>query len=136
MLHWQDVEKDYNPKDLAKFLLCQNPELLQQNVSIQPALNRSVFYLCVIKHSESVVCTCKHLEEKMLNLLVGLLSVDYDAEESLLPDEYERPLSQGELRKTIMKRVSATKSALIHSSNCLLIVILSTFLIWFSEYDP
>ncbi|TMS18821.1 Outer dynein arm protein 1 [Larimichthys crocea] len=35
----EDLEKDYNPKDLAKFLLGQNPELLQQNVSIQPAID-------------------------------------------------------------------------------------------------
>lgn len=39
-LFLQDLEKDYNPKDLAKFLLGQNPELLQQNVSIQPAIDR------------------------------------------------------------------------------------------------
>ncbi|XP_019118474.1 coiled-coil domain-containing protein 114 isoform X1 [Larimichthys crocea] len=38
-LNSKDLEKDYNPKDLAKFLLGQNPELLQQNVSIQPAID-------------------------------------------------------------------------------------------------
>ncbi|XP_018556179.1 coiled-coil domain-containing protein 114 [Lates calcarifer] len=37
-LNSKDLEKDYNPKDLAKFLLGQNPEL-QQNISIQPAVN-------------------------------------------------------------------------------------------------
>uniref|UniRef100_A0A3B4WS16 Outer dynein arm docking complex subunit 1 n=1 Tax=Seriola lalandi dorsalis TaxID=1841481 RepID=A0A3B4WS16_SERLL len=66
----KDLEKDYNPKDLAKFLLGQNPELLQQNISIQPAVNRS-----------------------------------YDEEESVVTDEEERPLSQGELRRRIMKAV-------------------------------
>ncbi|KAL6111933.1 odad1 [Pungitius sinensis] len=35
----KDLEKDYNPKDLAKFLLGQNPELLQQTVSIQPEIH-------------------------------------------------------------------------------------------------
>ncbi|XP_029007956.1 coiled-coil domain-containing protein 114 [Betta splendens] len=67
----KDLEKDYNPKDLAKFLLGQNPELLKESIAIQPAVN----------------------------------SVDYDAEESLLTDEEERPLSQGELRTRIVKRV-------------------------------
>lgn len=46
----QDLEKDYNPKDLAKFLLGQNPKLLQQNISIQPAVNRSAF--CLVKKRE------------------------------------------------------------------------------------
>lgn len=40
-------------------------------------------------------------------MLVGLLSIDYDAEESPVTEEEERPLSQEELRKRIMKRVSA-----------------------------
>ncbi|XP_031708682.1 coiled-coil domain-containing protein 114 isoform X1 [Anarrhichthys ocellatus] len=70
-LNSKDLEKDYNPKDLAKFLLGQNPELLQQSVSIQPAIN----------------------------------GVEYDAEESPVTDEEERPLSQGELRKRILKGV-------------------------------
>nr|XP_046239303.1 coiled-coil domain-containing protein 114 isoform X2 [Scatophagus argus] len=34
----KNLEKDYNSKNLAKFLLGQNPELLQQNISIQPAI--------------------------------------------------------------------------------------------------
>ncbi|KAA8593304.1 hypothetical protein FQN60_009420 [Etheostoma spectabile] len=38
-LNSKDLEKDYNPKDLAKFLLGQNPELLQQTISIQPAFD-------------------------------------------------------------------------------------------------
>lgn len=42
------MEKDYNPKDLAKFLLGQNPELLQHNISIQPAVNRWVIYLLML----------------------------------------------------------------------------------------
>uniref|UniRef100_A0A7N8Y7Z9 Outer dynein arm docking complex subunit 1 n=1 Tax=Mastacembelus armatus TaxID=205130 RepID=A0A7N8Y7Z9_9TELE len=37
-LNSKDLEKDYNPKDLAKFLLGQNPDLLQ-NISIQPPIN-------------------------------------------------------------------------------------------------
>lgn len=44
----QDLEKDYNPKDLAKFLLGQNPELLKQNISIQPAVNKWAFYLFIL----------------------------------------------------------------------------------------
>ncbi|XP_035518168.1 coiled-coil domain-containing protein 114 [Morone saxatilis] len=70
-LNSKDLEKDFNPKDLAKFLLGQNPELLQQNIDIQPAIN----------------------------------SVDYDAEESPVTDEEERPLSQEELRRRIIKGV-------------------------------
>ncbi|XP_029288040.1 coiled-coil domain-containing protein 114 [Cottoperca gobio] len=76
-LNSKDLEKDYNPKDLAKFLLGQNPELLQQSVSIQPAPN----------------------------------SVEYDAEESPVTDEEERPLSQGELRKRIIKGVLQKESS-------------------------
>ncbi|KAM7402314.1 hypothetical protein PAMP_017561 [Pampus punctatissimus] len=38
-LNSKDLEKDYNPKDLAKFLLGQNAEMLQENISIQPAVN-------------------------------------------------------------------------------------------------
>ncbi|KAM7422837.1 hypothetical protein PAMA_010733 [Pampus argenteus] len=38
-LNSKDLEKDYNPKDLAKFLLGQNTEMLQENISIQPAMN-------------------------------------------------------------------------------------------------
>ncbi|XP_042365878.1 coiled-coil domain-containing protein 114 [Plectropomus leopardus] len=76
-LNSKDLEKDYNPKDLAKFLLGQNPELLQQSVSIQPAIN----------------------------------SVEYDAEESPVTDEEERPLSQGELRRRILKGVLQKESS-------------------------
>lgn len=43
----------------------------------------------------------------VLSVLVGLLSIDYDAEESPVTEEEERPLSQEELRKRIMKKVSA-----------------------------
>ncbi|XP_070815307.1 coiled-coil domain-containing protein 114 [Chaetodon trifascialis] len=42
-LNSKDLEKDYNPKDLPKFLLGQNPELLQQNLNIQSAI-KSVDY--------------------------------------------------------------------------------------------
>ncbi|XP_056292678.1 coiled-coil domain-containing protein 114 [Pseudoliparis swirei] len=38
-LNSKDLEKEYNPKDLATFLLGQNPELLQQSVSVQPPIN-------------------------------------------------------------------------------------------------
>ncbi|XP_069008117.1 coiled-coil domain-containing protein 114 [Embiotoca jacksoni] len=76
-LNSKDLERDYNPKDLAKFLLGQNPELLQQNINIQPAVN----------------------------------SLEYDAEESPVTDEEQRPLSQGELRKRIMKGVLQKESS-------------------------
>ncbi|XP_074500126.1 coiled-coil domain-containing protein 114 isoform X3 [Sebastes fasciatus] len=76
-LNSKDLEKDYNPKDLAKFLLGQNPELLQKSVSIQPAIN----------------------------------SVEYDAEESPVTDEEERPLSQWELRRRIMEGVLRKESS-------------------------
>ncbi|XP_026161678.1 coiled-coil domain-containing protein 114 isoform X2 [Mastacembelus armatus] len=75
-LNSKDLEKDYNPKDLAKFLLGQNPDLLQ-NISIQPPIN----------------------------------SVEYDEEESPVTDEEERPLSQGELRRIIMKEVLQKESS-------------------------
>lgn len=42
-----------------------------------------------------------------VSVLVGLLSAEYDAEESPVTDEEERPLSQEELRRRIMKGVSA-----------------------------
>uniref|UniRef100_A0A8D2ZJ04 Outer dynein arm docking complex subunit 1 n=1 Tax=Scophthalmus maximus TaxID=52904 RepID=A0A8D2ZJ04_SCOMX len=42
-----------------------------------------------------------------MSVLVGFLSVEHDAEDSLFTDEEERPLSQGELRRRIMKGVSA-----------------------------
>uniref|UniRef100_A0A3Q3FIR1 Outer dynein arm docking complex subunit 1 n=2 Tax=Kryptolebias marmoratus TaxID=37003 RepID=A0A3Q3FIR1_KRYMA len=71
-LNSKDLEKDYDSTDLAKFLLGQNPELLQQNLSIQPA-------------------------------------VKSDAEESPLTDEDERPLSQDELRRKIIKGVLQTE---------------------------
>ncbi|XP_074529761.1 coiled-coil domain-containing protein 114 isoform X1 [Halichoeres trimaculatus] len=38
-LNSQDLGKDYSPKDLAKFLLGQNPEQLQQNITVQPAID-------------------------------------------------------------------------------------------------
>ncbi|XP_049894202.1 coiled-coil domain-containing protein 114 isoform X1 [Epinephelus moara] len=76
-LNSKDLEKDYNPKDLAKFLLGQNPDLLQQNVTIQPTIS----------------------------------SVEYDAEESPVTDEEERPLSQGELRRRILKGVLQKESS-------------------------
>ncbi|XP_046881259.1 coiled-coil domain-containing protein 114 isoform X2 [Hypomesus transpacificus] len=34
----RDLERDYDPKDLARFLLGQNPEIPRQNVVIQPLL--------------------------------------------------------------------------------------------------
>ncbi|XP_035488555.1 outer dynein arm-docking complex subunit 1-like [Scophthalmus maximus] len=70
-LNSKDEEKDYNLQDLAKLLLGQNPEQLQQNPSVQATVN----------------------------------SVEHDAEDSLFTDEEERPFSQGELTRKIMKRV-------------------------------
>ncbi|XP_053301893.1 coiled-coil domain-containing protein 114 [Pleuronectes platessa] len=35
-LNSKDLEKDYNPKDLPKFLLGQDPELLQQDTTLHP----------------------------------------------------------------------------------------------------
>lgn len=40
-----------------------------------------------------------------VSVLAGLLSVEHDAEESFVTDDEERPLSQGELRKRIMRGV-------------------------------
>ncbi|CAN9506981.1 unnamed protein product [Ophioblennius macclurei] len=70
-LNSKDLEKDHNPIELPKFLLGQNPDVLQQKMSVQPAAN----------------------------------SVENNAEESPVTDEDERPLSQVELRKKIMKGV-------------------------------
>ncbi|XP_040889449.1 coiled-coil domain-containing protein 114 [Toxotes jaculatrix] len=81
-LNSKDLKKDYNPKDLAKFLLGQNPELLKLNISVQTAVN----------------------------------SVKYDAEESSFTDEEERPLSQGELRRRIMKGVMQKESSIHHTT--------------------
>ncbi|KAM9859329.1 coiled-coil domain-containing protein 114 [Aulostomus maculatus] len=72
-LDYKDLEKDYNPKDLTKFLFGQNPEMLQENANMPPAVN----------------------------------SVAYDAEDSPVTDEDERPLSHRELRRRILRGVSA-----------------------------
>ncbi|XP_072239223.1 coiled-coil domain-containing protein 114 isoform X2 [Leuresthes tenuis] len=77
----KDLKKDYNPKDLVKLLLGQNQDLLQQNITMQPALN----------------------------------SVQYDAEEPLGTDEEERPLSQEELRRRIIKGVMQKESSAQHA---------------------
>lgn len=50
LLLLQDLEEDYNPQDLAKILLGQNPELLQNNISIQPAVSRSVNVVVHVFH--------------------------------------------------------------------------------------
>uniref|UniRef100_A0A672FMQ7 Coiled-coil domain containing 114 n=1 Tax=Salarias fasciatus TaxID=181472 RepID=A0A672FMQ7_SALFA len=71
----KDLEKNYNPIDLPKFLLGQNPDVLQQKISTH---------------------------------------VEYDAEDSPITDEDERPLSQGELRKKILKGVCTIKKSLSH----------------------
>lgn len=39
---FQDVEKDYNPKELAKSLLGQYPKLLKQDIIIEPTDDRSI----------------------------------------------------------------------------------------------
>ncbi|XP_057702173.1 coiled-coil domain-containing protein 114 [Corythoichthys intestinalis] len=68
----KEIGKAYNPSDLPKFLFGQDPEMLQENVNIQPAVQ----------------------------------SGEYDADNLLVPDEEERPLSQGELRRRILEGVS------------------------------
>ncbi|XP_077429630.1 coiled-coil domain-containing protein 114 isoform X2 [Vanacampus margaritifer] len=67
----KEIGKDHNPSDLPKFLFGQNPERLQENITIQSAVQ----------------------------------SVDYDADNLLVADEEERPLSQGELRRRILEGV-------------------------------
>lgn len=118
----QDLEKDYNPKDLAKFLLGQNPELLQQNINIQPAINRWAFFLFILipiiisKSTHTVHLNILNIRLMSVSVLVGLLSAEYDAEESPVTDEEERPLSQEELRKRIIKGVS---TIVLRLSDCL-----------------
>lgn len=77
----KDLEKDYNPKDLAKFLLGQNPELLQQSVNIKPALNRSAFVLIFIvfimskefKHFEHSADDCLCLLDSVWSMMTKSL---------------------------------------------------------------
>ncbi|XP_041745032.1 coiled-coil domain-containing protein 114 isoform X1 [Coregonus clupeaformis] len=78
----RDLDKEYDPKDLARFLLGQNPEVPRQNIIIQPPVTGD----------------------------------DYDTEESPLTDEEERPLSQGELRKRIMKGVLLKEGSVRHAA--------------------
>ncbi|CAB1353424.1 unnamed protein product [Coregonus sp. 'balchen'] len=78
----RDLDKEYDPKDLARFLLGQNPEVPRQNIIIQPPVTGD----------------------------------DYDTEESPLTDEEERPLSQGELRKRIMKGVLLKEGSMRHAA--------------------
>jgi len=63
-----------------------------------------VSYMFEIKY----VQIFKHTE--LMNVSVLLISVQYDAEEPLGTDEEERPLSQEELRRRIIKGVGAIKS--------------------------
>lgn len=65
-----------------------------------------------------------------VSVLVGLPSVDYDAEESPVSDEEERPLSLEELRKKIIQGVSEIKSA-NHFSDYLWFMSQSAFLKYF-----
>lgn len=53
----QDEDRN-NPKDLAKFLLSQNSEQLQQQISFQPAVNTWASYLFLIykKYKSLVIC--------------------------------------------------------------------------------
>ncbi|XP_021170152.2 outer dynein arm protein 1 [Fundulus heteroclitus] len=67
-LKFKDQEDDFNPTDLAKSLLGQNPEFLKRDLMMQPSAG----------------------------------SLEHSAEESPVTDE-ERPLSQEELRRKIMK---------------------------------
>ncbi|XP_034142923.1 coiled-coil domain-containing protein 114 [Esox lucius] len=76
----RDLDKEYDAKDLARFLLGQNPEFPKQDIVIQPPPT----------------------------------GVDYDTDESLLTDEDERPLSQGELRQRIMKGVLLKEGSVRH----------------------
>ncbi|XP_044030136.1 coiled-coil domain-containing protein 114 isoform X2 [Siniperca chuatsi] len=85
-LNSKDLEKDYNPKDLAKFLLGQNPELLQQNISIQPAIN-SVDY---------------DAEES---------SVTDEEEQPLSQEELRKRIIKGVLQKDSSVRQAATKAS-------------------------
>ncbi|XP_070693343.1 coiled-coil domain-containing protein 114 [Pempheris klunzingeri] len=87
-LNSKDLEKDYNPKDLAKFLLGQNTELLQQNVSIQPAIN-SVAY---------------NAEE---------FSVTDEEEQPLSQDELRKRIIKGVLQKESSVQQAATKATKI-----------------------
>ncbi|XP_045931640.1 coiled-coil domain-containing protein 114 isoform X2 [Micropterus dolomieu] len=85
-LNSKDLDKDYNPKDLAKFLLGQNPELLQQNISIQPAID-SVDY----DAEESPV---SDEEERPLSL-----------------EELRKKIIQGVLQKESSARQATTKAS-------------------------
>ncbi|KAM4613743.1 coiled-coil domain-containing protein 114 [Polymixia lowei] len=40
----KDIDKSYNPKDLAKFLLGQNPDMLRQSIIIQPPVTGEDYY--------------------------------------------------------------------------------------------
>lgn len=51
----QDPEKNYNLRDLPKSLLGQNPEQLQQNISIQPAINTWAMFNFPFSQSYSCV---------------------------------------------------------------------------------
>ncbi len=59
-----------------------------------------------------------------VSVLAGSLSVDYDAEESPVTDVEERPLSQDEIRKKIIKGVSAR---VLHFSDYLWLTSYSFF---------
>ncbi|XP_037108188.1 coiled-coil domain-containing protein 114 [Syngnathus acus] len=78
----KEIGKDYNPSDLPKFLFGQNPETLQENITIQTAIQ----------------------------------SVDYETDNSLVVDEEERPLSQGELRRRILEGVLQRENASLKST--------------------
>lgn len=94
----QDTDRN-NPKDLAKFLLSQNSDQLQQQISFQPAVNTWGSYV------KSVIFCGWRCSLIWALCLTGLLSADYEADEAPLTDEEEWPISQEELRKKISKQV-------------------------------
>lgn len=80
-----------------------------------PTCSQQVSILLILRPVYlSFICTYSRRKHGVWGWWVCLccfLSVDYDAEESPVTDEEERPLSQEELRKKIMKGVSAIKRA-------------------------
>ncbi|XP_030274799.1 coiled-coil domain-containing protein 114 isoform X2 [Sparus aurata] len=87
-LNSKDVEKEYNPKDLATFLLGQNPELLQQNMGSQLTIN-SVDY----EAEESPVTD--------------------EEEQPLSQDELRRRIMERVLQRESSVRQAATKASKI-----------------------
>lgn len=95
--------------------------LVTPSENLSSATSSSSSCLQTIHHSKSLyrlitllfhVCCCQNcvfVVDWMTVCISPGFSVEYDLEEIPLTDEDERPLSQGELRRTIMKAVSAAK---------------------------